>query len=236
MRLTPAVALSIEPAVAPAGNDAATLIGITAHAHAQTPTQAIDLLNDLRRIVRPDGRAWFAPLVTNGGAFDPNGVIGVPSTFVGVDADLWRFIGISVRADLQIVRFGPGDQASAEGEAVARLDLTASVVPEIAPAIKTAFTLYITDSGGTIGSVTLVDDMLALSFSVPAPIQNDIFDLTAAAFDTVGELRAAIAALGTWVVGDTDATLDARASVDLFDINANYAVGAGNKASLTLWP
>lgn len=231
-RLSPACSLVVNGSPAPVGYDL-TQIGITCVAHAQSERDAMAMLSDLRRIVRPGGRPFTHNPAKTTATFDPRGVIGVPH-FTSDDADLWRFITIDIRAEIQPLNFGAGAGASAAGESMAQFDLIATVVPEIVPLPITLFTVYADGDAGVVATVTVMDNTLTLTRAATGPIEEASFDLTHADYDTIGELRAAVALVDHWHVGDIEASEDARPSVEILNTNIANAVGESNKARLRI--
>lgn len=233
-RRQPACSLMVSPAGAPTGQSTTTPIGVTCVAHGETERQAMALLNDLRRLILPNGRGFTHNPPAHSGSFNPAGVIGAPYVAPGDDADVWRFITIDIRADIQPIRFGPGEDATPDGEAAAQLDLVCACVPDVMPPPLVGFSLY--HATATSASVVLdqAAGTLSLSFAAGGPIVENEFDLTHADYNTVAKLRAAITALSTWTVGDADAATDARPSVELFDHANTNPTSAANKSLLRM--
>lgn len=236
-RRTPAASLT--PLSGEGGDGYAVMRAqIDAVARAADERSAAEMVADLRNRVRQDGRPWRFDPPAHSGDVELHGLIGFPppkSLDTGGALDLWRFLAIDVRADVQITSFIAGDGATGEGEAEARLGLTAFLVPAAGfPAPGSPFALHHPGGGDDLATVDVSGGTLTLTFAGAGPVQTDEYDLSEPLVATVAELRSAIEAETDWAATGIDAGFDARPSIELLNITIGGAIGAAGAAPLRM--
>lgn len=124
-----ATAASITPGASPPpeGLDVTTVHTIIIEARAATPREALNLLADLRAILRPGERPFVDP--------DPEpapvgpGVIGPPELEVDETADLYRVVAIEFVNEPQALNVAPGPLATPDGQAAALWTIAIRTTP-----------------------------------------------------------------------------------------------------------
>ncbi|GIK18631.1 MAG: hypothetical protein BroJett004_07950 [Planctomycetota bacterium] len=120
-RLTPAASLTVRPS--PASDPATPMhaITLTAEAHAETPEDALAMLEDLCAVLWPnDGPFHVVP----GGDHNMIGLVGLPDLGPGETADVWRIVTLEPDSTPAPIDAGH-DTRDADGQAAAAMTMTA---------------------------------------------------------------------------------------------------------------
>ena len=135
---------------------------------------------------------------------------------------------------MQPVRYGPGDDASAEGEAVARLNLIVDAMPVLVPEPATAMTVSAAP-GAFFASVSLVASTLTLTRieTAQSPADQIQIDLIAPPNDTVAGLIASVDALTHWSASLVEPMSADEPSVSI--INDSADATSGDPIPFRIW-
>lgn len=218
-RLSPCVSITPTPAAVGEAMSPTHAIGLVVEVHAETERAAHAIIEELWLILWPNDRP-YSPVPQTVHGQSVVGVIGAPSATVGGSADLWRIIAMQ---PIQMPATVTGPLANArtvEGHAMATFTLEASCVRVTIDTPSIAFTVMAPEAAFTAGTVTV--GAASATFSLTPAVPGNI--ILYAMEPTLGDLRAAIAALGV-TVGEIDESLDGRASVDLVAMGATDILG-----------
>lgn len=153
-RQATACSLTLSPSPAPEPNGGFGSVGVIAHAVAPTERAALDMLRELRDIIRPNDRPWVRDNAPHSGSFNMRGVVGVPPFDAvygasGGGTPLWRLIDIQIVSEPQPFERGPGAGGHAGGQASAEMAFIVLAASVTMPSPLLAFNVWYSGANPT---------------------------------------------------------------------------------------
>lgn len=228
-RQATACSLTLSPTTPPEPNGSISSVGVVAHAVAPTPRAALELLHELRGIIRPNDRPYVRDNAAHGGSFSMRGVVGVPPfdvVYAG-STPLWRIVDIQIVSEAQPLQLGPGAGGHTGGQASAEMTFIVTGTQESMPKPTRAFDVWWT--GAAPATVQITSTKLILTATTTVQI-------TLATSGTIQSLHTNIPTLAPgWTRSQLVGSTSARQSTDLFPYAAISAVGSFQKQPLTVY-
>lgn len=228
-RAATACSLTLSPSTPPEPNGSISSVGVVARAVAPTPRAALDLLAELRGIIRPNDRPYVRDNAAHGGSFSMRGVVGVPPFAVvyAGPTPLWRLVDIQIVSEPQPVALGPGTGGHPAGQASAEMTFIVTGTREVMPKPIRAFDVWWTGAAPATVQITGTKLILAATTTV---------EITLATAGTIQSLHTNLPTLAPgWTRAQLVGATSARSATDLYPYPAVAAVGSFQRQPLTVY-
>lgn len=221
-RMSPACSLTVAPALGAAGNEAMRSIGLLCRAEAGTESAALDMLAELRSILRPEERPWRL-------GYDGE-ILGPPAVASGGTAPAWRLLTVDVLSEAQPANFGATPAATIDGESAAQMTLALGAVPA---RLRHAVSIYRECEGMEAATVAVTATALVLTWQ-PGELEPVDTEEIPLAGHTITSLAAAVGAIDGWHTAALSAAAAAAPATRLMTLDEPDTCGAENAALLIL--